>query len=120
MTRRSPHFAALRHLRVLGSGLQGVQLRLGRSEIEITVLAANLFRLRVQTGRLRDEPSWAVLPIQHSPVQVSIRRTGCRMSISTSAARFDLNLASGAWRMADVHGLEIFSVGPEGMGFADG
>ncbi len=86
---------------------------------EISVLAPDLFRIRVSRGaQLSPVASWAVVP--HLPLGVPaevITRAG-KVTVRTEQGQLRLDLKSGAWRLEDRSGVAVFESPTESTGFA--
>jgi len=89
-----------------------VSFRLGKTPVELTALAPDVLRLRVDTGA-RTPTSAAPHLDQPAAADVGVRapieRTGQRLTLTTTAGKFSLHLRTGAWALHDRTGLEVFA-----------
>ncbi len=108
-----PATAAPQHLRFAEVG--------EKITLDLHVLAPDVFRVLVSSpAHPIPTGSWAVLDTPLPQVAVTVRRRRRRVGVETAAARFELDLASGAWQVLDRHGLTVFSAGDGATGFVDG
>ena len=118
--RRPPvrRFRAVNGLTVREQTLTSVCLRSRFATVEIAVLAADLFRLRVARGScLAGQPSWAVVKTDWPPVRAEIRARARSVDLSTRSGRLTYNLAHGGWTVSGPGGRPIFRSPPGATGF---
>src|SRR5512133_2588120 len=85
--------------------------------LEVSVLAEDLFRLRLGKGRsLSDAPSWAIIRDRVPLRSAQISRTARTVEIGTGRGQFSLHLGDGSWVLRDGAGLELFRCAPATMG----
>lgn len=99
-------------LRLLESSASGLHLATPTHACDLRLLAPDLFRLVVYPRDTTPPPSFAVVRADwpHTPSQ--LRQRGTRISLETSHASWDCNLANGHWQLRDRHNLEIFRTCP--------
>jgi len=114
--------AAFRPLSPLGISEiseQVVCLRSAREVAEVSVLAPDLFRLRIAQGRkFSNQPSWAVAKSQWAPVPVKIQIGKRQLSIKTQRGSLLFHPSDGSWKLLDSAGNEVFATSPKAIGFA--
>ena len=120
---KSHHGAVARFERLTAQlvGETGVRLTNGRLLCELSVLAEDLFRVRVTPGaEFSAAPSWAVSKPAWpcSPAQIS--RSGRKVRLRTSQGVFSVDLVTGRWQLEDRFGLEVFACRAGGMFVDDG
>ena len=105
-------------LRQVSAGDNAVRLSSRRASVEISVLAEDLFRLRISPGKtFSTTPSWAVLPRPAPAVKTRIASARGSVSLQTKSAKFTLHLADAAWHFHDRTGQPIFASEPARSGF---
>src|SRR5260221_12450125 len=96
--RSAAAFRTLSPLAVSEISDQVVQLRSARGEVEIRVLAPDLFRLRIAQGRkFSNRPSWSVAKNNCSPVPVKIQIGKSQLSFKTHRGSLLLQPADVSW-----------------------
>lgn len=116
-----PRFVPLRQLQPTEAGprhLHFVAPETGIS-LDLTILAPDLFHLVIRPRGSRLYPSWAVIrsDADWPDVGITIRRRRSRVTVVTSAARFELDLATGAWGVVDLHDLPVLEAPAGQTGF---
>ncbi|KAB2664908.1 MAG: DUF5110 domain-containing protein [Verrucomicrobia bacterium] len=108
-----------RHLRVLAVGNRDCVLRNSAVTAVVSVLAPDLFRIRISRGRsLPAAPSWAVDRDEWPACEATVRASKTHVEIATAAGRLRWSLRDGAWTLRDRVGLPVFSAGAGATGFA--
>ncbi len=98
---------------------QSVSLRSNFGLVEASVLAPDLFRLRMTSRQAFSErPSWAVCKTDWPEVPVRMQASGSRVSLRTACGRLRLRLADGGWRLQDSAGREVFAAVATETGWA--
>jgi alpha-glucosidase len=78
--------------------------------VEATALAPDLIRLRIARGeQFSGHPSWAVDKVQWPEVPARVRVSARTATLQTSDGYLQLDLKTGAWKVMDSAGLELFS-----------
>ncbi len=115
----APAFCAAAEMTVIARGSQSVRLRSADICAEFAVLAADVFRLRVAHAQaFSPRPSWAVVQTNWPAVPTTISVAARRLQVRTAAGTFSLDRRTGALRVDDPAGLEVFSTPAAGLGFA--
>src|SRR5690349_20505584 len=115
-----PAFHPVSKLKVAKVGGQSVVLQSGTETIEISVLAEDLFRLRIARGkRLSRQPSWAVTKTDWAAVPVGVKQTARQVMLETPHGKLALRLADGSWELTDAEGRAMFSAKAGASGFAE-
>lgn len=111
-------FQPLEKLKITGTSAQAVQLASARARMEISVLAPDLFRLRVTKEKeFSPKPSWAVVKTKWDTVATRLELPEGEARLGTEAGRFTLQLATGAWKLEDAHGITLFECAASECGF---
>ncbi|MDB6110825.1 MAG: alpha-glucosidase [Pedosphaera sp.] len=114
-----PAFSPVGKLAVSRVAAQSVLLHSANETVELSVLADNLFRLRIASGKqLSRQPSWAVSQTDWSAVSAAINHSTRQVVLQTSRGRLVLRLEGGAWELTDAEGRPVFSAKPGATGFA--
>lgn len=115
-----PCFTPLGHLSPVAAHPQHLQFADAprRRHVDLHVLAPDLFRFVVRPAEFTPPPSWAVVPREWPEVEVTVQRSGRKVAVITSAARFELDLATSGWRVVDRHDLTVFEAPAGGTGLA--
>src|SRR3954452_17068498 len=91
-------FHPIGKLPVAKVGAQSVVLQSGTETVEISVLAEDLFRLRIARGkRLSRQPSWAVTKTDWAAVPAIINQTARQVMVETPRGKLALRLEDGGW-----------------------
>ena len=115
---KPPRPVPLRSVRVTGATDRQVTFRGAGLSGELTVLAPDLFRLRIHRGAPHPAPaSWAVGTTDWPAVDTMIRRSARRVDVRTAGGQWTLDLARGAWQVTDPGGLVVFDAPSEGTRF---
>lgn len=89
--------------------------------VEATALASDLIRLRVARGeQFSGHPSWAVDNTEWPEVSARVRVSARTATLQTSDGYLQLDLKTGAWKVMDSAGLELFSAGRGATAFTGG
>ena len=97
-------------LRRVSDRENAVRLSSPRASVEISVLAEDLFRLRISLGKtFSTAPSWAVLPRPAPAGKTTMAFARGVIGLETEAAKFSVRLADGTWQFHDRTGEPIFS-----------
>jgi alpha-glucosidase len=100
-------------------GSQRVLLRSANVTAELSVLAKDLFRLRIARGkRFSSRPSWAVVKANWPEIPVRVRQLKRQAAVSTAQANLSFRLSDGRWDFTDANGRPLFSAAADTMGFA--
>lgn len=121
MTPSDHHFdgCEVRGLRLLESGAQSVHLGNRHAQLEVSVLAPDVFRLRACAGsRLTTQRSWAVVKTSWPAVAVRTQADTRSVTLSTRGGAFRFELRTGAWRVTDRAGLEVLCAPARAMALA--
>src|SRR5258705_10270457 len=103
-----PAFCPVGKLAVSKVGAQSVLLQSANETVELSVLADDLFRLRIARGkRLSRQPSWAVSKTDWAAVPVRIIQTIRRVILETAHGKLALRLEDGGWELADADGRAV-------------
>jgi alpha-glucosidase len=114
-----PAFRPVGKLAVSKVGAQSVLLQSAGETVELSVLAHDLFRLRIARGkRLSRQPSWAVAKTDWAAVPVRIQQSVRQVMLETSEGRLALRLDSGGWELTDAENRPVFSAKSGATGFA--
>ncbi|MCP5520318.1 MAG: DUF5110 domain-containing protein [Verrucomicrobiales bacterium] len=108
---RRPTPIPVKHLKPLPAAAGSLELGNRHLRLSVSALSPEVLRLRIhRAGNAASSPAWAIMPTE--PV-VGIARTrirGDRASLQTRAGQLQFNLRTGACRVVDCHGLEVFSI----------
>lgn len=110
--------ASFQQLVVESVGSSVVRLKNERLQCELSVLADDLFRVRITSARqFSVDPSWAVTghPSPSAPARIAQR--GRQLGLRTPEGTLTINLATGQWELKDRFGLEVFACLAGGMRF---
>jgi alpha-glucosidase len=100
---------------------QSLELRSKNGLIEITVLAPDLFRVRMTAAKkFSGRPSWAVCKTDWPCVPTRIRASRNLARIETEQGRLIVGMTSGEWTLVSKTDDVIFSSVPQKTGFAKG
>ena len=114
-----PPFQPAAPLAVDTVGPQSVTLRSRRWIAELSVLAADLFRLRLACGKLFSTlPSWAVARHDWPAVATRRRTRGHAISLLTKAGRLTFHTDSARWELGDARGRLLLGASFSGFGHA--
>lgn len=98
---------------------QSVRLHSPQAVAELSVLADDLFRVRLARGqRFSRRPSWAVARADWPPVGTKIGSTSRTVRLSTRRGTLDFHFADASWELHDARGIGVFSAAPRSLGFA--
>ncbi len=109
----------VRGLRVVRADAQTIELRSDlAARVQVTVIAEDLFRLRVTRGRAFSlRPSWAVSKTDWTATPVRISTTAQSVVLKTVAGSLRLGLADGAWELRDAAARVCVSGRSNSIGF---
>ncbi|MBI3877716.1 MAG: DUF4968 domain-containing protein [Verrucomicrobia bacterium] len=97
-------------LRVIHAGAQSVLLRSKHAVAELSVLAPEVFRLRIKRGGEFDPlPSFAVAKTDWPAVAARVETRGQRISLRTSAGALRFDLRTALWELRDARGHVAFA-----------
>src|SRR5579872_1714667 len=114
-----PIFHPTGRLEITEKSLNSVRLASRRETVEISVLAANLFRLRIARGpSLSRRPSWAVVKTDWLAAPARIWRSKNQLTAETSQSTLTLRLSDGRWDLSDARGHPLFTAEGGATGFA--
>jgi alpha-glucosidase len=113
-----PVYRPLEELAVERISKATVSLKSRRDRVQVSVLAADLFRLRMTSARqLSERPSWAVCKTDWPEIPTDIRANRGQVCVQTRSGKLTIRLADGGWRLQDQFGVELFASMPEATGF---
>ncbi len=111
---------SLSALRPVEGGTQAILLRNQKFSVEVSVLAEDLFRLRiVRDATFSDKPSWAVVNQEWPETPVAREFSRSSVTLSTQLASFQWGLKDASWQLVDAHGLTVFSSAKATTGYLD-
>lgn len=117
--RVSPVYRPVAGLIVSRTAEQAVSLKSRGGVVDISVLAPDLFRIRVTSGKsFSPRPSWAVCKTQWPSVATQIRTSRSQVFIQTSRGKLTFRLSDGSWKLQDAVGKEVFANIAPDTGFA--
>ncbi len=85
--------------------------------LTVRALAEDLFHVRILRRGEVPSPSRAVVRADSNPGVARVECKGRHVRVVTSAAQFQIHKMTGAWKVTDRHGLEVFSGPAQGTGF---
>src|SRR6266481_3942385 len=98
---------------------QSVILKSATAIAELSVLSADLFRLRMTSAaRLSRQPSWAVIKTDWAALPADIRQSSNQVSIQTARGKLAFHLEKGSWELSDAKGHSLFTAKAGETGFA--
>ena len=101
---------ALANLEVQAAAADSIQLKGEGLRAQISVLAVDLFRLRIVRGQqFSPFPSWAAARTEWPPVRTEVVKGARKVAIQSARGVLSLNLADGCWDISDAFGLQLFS-----------
>lgn len=104
---------------VAKSSVESLKLRAKNGLLEVSVLAPDLFRVRMTAAkRFSSRSSWAVCKTNWQKTPTRIRANHNRVVIETAQGKLIVNLADGGWKLRGKSGEEIFSTIPAKSGLA--
>ncbi len=113
------NFRPLARLAVTNTAASAVLLQSSREQVELRVLADDLFRLRIVRGKTFSvHPSWAVAKTHWAAAPTRVRSTARHVSLETRAGQLKMRQADGSWQLRDARGRLQLSAGPAATGFA--
>lgn len=116
--RSSAPFQPVSLLSVAARSDPSILLRSFRETLELSVLAPDLFRLRIARGKkLSSRPSWSVAKTEWPDVPAQVRVQPATVSLQTKSGKLALRLADGSWQLSDASGATAFSSVAPASGF---
>src|SRR3954468_14202233 len=114
-----PAFRSLSALTVSRHSEQFIALESPQEILEASVLAPDLFRLRIASRKTFSKcPSWAVAKTAWNPVSSKVHSSRREAAIETERGKLSMRLHDGFWKLLDRSGTEIFSAVPAATGFS--
>jgi alpha-glucosidase len=107
-------------LAIAGISDRSATLASRRGLVELSVVAPDLFRVRMTSAKtFSGRPSWAVCKQDWPQVPARVRVHHGRVVVRTSSGTLSLRLADSAWQLQDVAGNPLFSSVALESGFAE-
>ena len=117
--RPSAKFLPLAPLTVVHRSDQSIEMASSREKVSISVLAEDLFRIRVSRQKtFSDCPSWAVERLDWPPVPTRWKVGAEKIAFTTKSGRLSFSMADAAWNLSNHGGQNIFSGIANSIGFA--
>src|SRR5882672_9762833 len=95
-----PVYRSLSALTLNRTSEQSLTLLSRRGQLEVSVLAPDLFRVRATSAKtLSTRPSWAVSKTEWPSVRTQIRASRRHVLIQTSKGELGVRLDDGTWKL---------------------
>ncbi|MDB6017184.1 MAG: alpha-glucosidase [Pedosphaera sp.] len=114
-----PAFQPLEKLTLAKTGSQSILLKSRSQTVELSVLAPDLFRLRIAHGkRFSTKPSWAVSKTNWPATFTKLRQTTSQVALETALGKLTLHLKDGRWELSDAQARPLLGARRNATGFA--
>ena len=117
--RAATEYRPLANLKVVRQSTQSIGLHSSSSQVCLSVMADDLFRLRVTPQRkFSANPSWAVHQTNWPSVATTVQVSSKAIALRTASATFRVSSNDGAWSLISPAGETMFEAAPGAVGFA--